>query len=249
MSENYINSIIKGFKVLELFDRRSNLLGITEISQMLNYPISTTFRIVSTLEYCGYLRQDLASNKYCLGTQNYKMGLKINFISELKRISYEYMKELSFEYNEVTHLAVLDNDKVLCIQKISVNRALSATPEEGETNYAHATSAGKCMLAFTSGNAAERFLQNNELIELTENTITEKFLFLNELKKIREDGCAVDYEESEIGLTCVGAPIFDSQNKCVAAISISVPNARLNSNLEQLKNAIKIVAKKISLQL
>jgi len=228
MSENYINSIIKGFKVLELFDRRNNLLGITEISQMLNYPISTTFRIVSTLEYCGYLRQDLASNKYFLGTQNYKIGLKVNFISELKRISYEYMKELSFEYNEVTHLAVLDNDKVLCIQKISVNRALSATPEEGETNYAHATSAGKCMLAFA---------------------ITEKFLFLNELKKIREDGCAVDHEESEIGLTCVGAPIFNSQNKCVAAISISVPNARLNSNLEQLKNAIRIVAKKISLQL
>ncbi len=246
MNDNYINSIIKGFKIIELFGRDHDLLGITEISEMLGYPISTTYRIVSTLQHCGYLRQDAVSNKYCLGIQNYNNGLRVNMIRELKRVSYDWMRELSYDYNEVTHLSVLDHDKVLCIQKISVNRGLSATPEEGETNFIHVTSGGKCMLAFMKESRAFSFLDNIELVKLTENSITNKDVLLQELQGIREVGYAVDREESDLGLTCVGAPIISSENKCIAAVSISVPNVRFHYKVEELGEAIKSVANKIS---
>lgn len=249
MNDNYIHSIIKGCKVLELFGKNHELLGITEISQMLSYPISTTFRIVSTLESCGYLRQDISSNKYCLGIQNYLNGLNVNMISELKRISYDGMKEISCHYNEVTHLSIIEHEKVLCIQKISANRSLSATPEEGETNYMHATSGGKSMLAFAEESTVTKFLNNNELVKLTPQTITEKASFLEELKKVREAGYAIDLEESDLGLTCVGAPIFQSRNKCVAAVSISIPNIRFHYQLEEVAEEVKRVAKNISMQL
>lgn len=249
MNDNYINSIIKGCKVLELFGKNHDLLGITEISQLLDYPISTTFRIVSTLEYCGYLRQDSTSNKYCLGIQNYKNGLNVNMIGELKRIAYDSMKELSCQYNEVTHLTILDHDKVLCIQKISANRSLSATPEEGETNYVHVTSGGKCMLAFSEEKVVNKFLIEHKLVRITPHTITTSEEFLKELKKVRQAGYAVDREESDLGLTCVGAPIFQSQNNCVAAVSISVPNVRFHYEMEELAEAVKAIAQKISMQL
>lgn len=246
MNDNYVQSIIKGFKILELFKNGIELLGISDMKEYLNYPNSTIHRLVSTLEYCGYLRQDKLTSKYRLGINSYILGSNVQFIKELKYVAKPHLKTMSGKYNEVMHLAIQNENKVLCIEKINSSRSLSVTPSEGETNFIHATSVGKCLLAFDRDLDVKEFLNSIELIKLTNNTITDIEAFSKELEKVREEGCALDLEESEIGLTCVGAPIFNSHGKCIAAISFSIPNARFDYDIEELKLEVKAVAKQIS---
>lgn len=63
MNDKYVQSIIKSINILELF-KDKELLGISDITNYLGYPTSTVYRIVSTLEYTGYLRQEPITNKY-----------------------------------------------------------------------------------------------------------------------------------------------------------------------------------------
>lgn len=244
MSEN-INSVIKAFQVLELFDRKHTSFGITEIRAELGFPLSTTHRIVSTLQECGYLRQDPATSKYQLGIKSYILGTSVEVIQEMKHISKKYLKELSEHFNESVHLAVLDNYKILCIEKINSSRTLTSTPQEGETNHAYVTSVGKCILAHQPEEVVDDYLSQIELRKLTDKTITTKEAFKEELRKIRECGYAIDDEESEIGLTCFGAPVFNSEKKCIAAISVSVPTVRVDS-MEKYYTAVQNIARKLS---
>lgn len=61
----------------------------------------------------------------------------------------------------------------------------------------------------------------------TENTIVSWEAMMAELKKIRQQGYAIDNEEQEIGLYCIGAPILDKRGNAIAAISISGPTVRM----------------------
>ncbi len=247
MSE-HINSLIKGMQVLELFSRETKYLGITDIKQQTGFPVSTVHRIVSTLEHCGYLRQDVFSNKYALGIKAYILGTNVEYIKELKHVATEPMRALSVQFNEVVHLAIIDSDMILCIKKVDSSRSITTTPKEGELNEIYLTSVGKSLLANQSKDYINHYVNNVKLTKYTDNTITDPLLLLKELDKIRLSGYAIDDEESEIGLTCFGAPIFNNNKECVAAISMSMPTFRVEDK-EHYCNAVVRAAKEISLKL
>jgi IclR family acetate operon transcriptional repressor len=80
---------------------------------------------------------------------------------------------------------------------------------------------GKVLLSCFSEEAVEDFLQKKGLPRRTANTITDPDAFRDHLKIVRSQGYAMDDEENEQGIRCVGAPIFDGKGRPVAAISVS----------------------------
>ena len=81
----------------------------------------------------------------------------------------------------------------------------------------------------------------------TEHTITTVSALRSELMKVRERGYALDHEELEHGLTCIGAPILDHNGLAVAAISLSGPTSRmLSGDIEERIEAVKRIAREIS---
>lgn len=68
------------------------------------------------------------------------------------------------------------------------------------------------------------------LTRYTVNTILSYEDLKEEIDKVRRRGYAMDHEEQEMGLTCIGAPILDRNKKAVAAISLSGPTSRMNSS-------------------
>ena len=73
----------------------------------------------------------------------------------------------------------------------------------------------------------ETIWKNTKIVKLTTNTITELEKLKEELQRIREKGFAEDDEENEIGVRCIGAPIFNSNGDVEGAISISGPSIRV----------------------
>ncbi len=68
----------------------------------------------------------------------------------------------------------------------------------------------------------------NGLAAHTPKTVTSPERFLKALAAVRQRGCAVEDEESEVGMVCVAAPIRDDSGAVVAAVGIAGPVTRLS---------------------
>jgi len=246
-NNNYVNSIIRAFSILEQFNLNNYEISISELQEKTKLPFSTLHRILTTMQSIGYISQNKESDKYRLGYKLMVLGNNVHFFNELRTVVRPYIVNLSEKYNETVHLAVELDNALFCLDKIEVlDRTINVTPNFGKTKNLYASSVGKTLLAFKDSNELYEILQNMELKPLGPKTITNKDNLIKELDKIRKLGFAVDDEELEMGLTCIGAPIFEFSGKCIAAVSISIPNSRLIHSVEVIKDDVIKIANEIS---
>jgi DNA-binding IclR family transcriptional regulator len=92
---------------------------------------------------------------------------------------------------------------------------------------------GKVFLAHLSDSQLDTLIKEKGLTKRTKNTITDPEKLKQHLKIIRQQGYAVDDEENEKGIRCVGAPIFNQRGQVIAAISISGPAVRITQKIIQ----------------
>jgi DNA-binding IclR family transcriptional regulator len=62
-------------------------------------------------------------------------------------------------------------------------------------------------------------LRDIPLTPFTVHTITDARVFKQELERIRQSGVAYDREETQVGLSCVAAPVSDYTGEVIAALS------------------------------
>ena len=251
MSETIV-AVDRALDILLTLYNNGEEMGISEISRELDLHKSSVHRTLVTLENKNFVHQNLNNGKYWLGVKIYTMGLLVGEKISMVDIFKPYSKELFNEFNEVVNISILDKDitngykSVIVLKEYDENKVLSVNPDAGSVTDARASSVGKCLLAFS------KYIDYNKLLEkplekYTEYTITNHEDLFNELRKIKEEGYAIDNEERELGLTCIGAPILDKNGYAVAAISISGPSARMKiNNFDEKVKKVKDIANKIS---
>lgn len=245
--EYNVNSIVRAFSLLETFSATHGEFSIQELQKKTSLPASTIHRLLATMEHIGYICQNPENGKYRLGLKVFILGSRVKFTSELKMIAAPILKRLSEKYNETIHLATELDGNVLCIDKIETQqRHITVTPQSGESASLHCTSVGKCLLAFADEEHRRKLLNNIEYIKYTPYTITDKTVLEQQLNQIRAVGYSVDRQELEEGLICFGAPVFDHQGNCVAAVSLSMLLARMSRTEEDIITDIKACANEIS---
>lgn len=248
-SQKYLNqSIVKAVAVLDLFTKEHYELGISAIAAHLEMPVSTTHRILTTLESVGYISQNPENGKYRLGLNCFILGNRVRFYNELANVAKPYLTELSQRYNETTNLSVsTGTDEILCVSKINANRSFFATPSVGGTRKIHITACGKCILAFQTPVEQKHIISQIKFERYTANTIVTEQQLREQLDLVRRDGYAMEHEEGEVGLFCCGAPVFaGGRETCAGALSISMPINRVPSSLDALVADVKRAARQIS---
>jgi DNA-binding IclR family transcriptional regulator len=247
MKNDYsVNAIVRAFSLLEIFSLKRNELTISEIKAETGMPISTIHRLLGTMERIGYIRQNPENGKYRLGLKSFILGSRVKMTAEIQSVADPIMKKLSEKYNETVHLATELDGAVLCLKKVEASHHISVTPDAGGAASLYCTSVGKCLMAF-AGEARRRDLLNTiELTKFTSHTITEKAELIRQLAVIREAGYAMDNQELEIGLTCIGAPVFDHSGKCIAAVSISMLLTRCCNRMDDMIVDVKAAAQEIT---
>jgi len=96
----------------------------------------------------------------------------------------------------------------------------------------------------------EKVLENYTFTQYTKNTIVKKEDFLNELKKVQQNGYAIDNREHEDTVICYGEAFCDRQGHPLAAVSISIPSHRfpekdVNNLVDSLNSTIDWIKTKI----
>jgi DNA-binding IclR family transcriptional regulator len=240
MSSN-IKAVERALEILLYLNRQAEPVGISQISKDLGIYKSTVFRTLQTLESQHFVEQHKDSGKYGLGVVYISMASKIN----THDIYRPFAASLHKEFNEAVNVSILDASSagvyrsIIVLKEDSKDNILSVSPRVGSVMDCYCSSVGKCLLAF-SPNISERTLKNYKFVRYTVNTITDVPALLAEIRKVREQGYAVDDEEQEIGLTCVGVPILDRKGEAVAAMSVSGPTQRMQNHdialiVQQLK--------------
>jgi IclR family KDG regulon transcriptional repressor len=209
-----------------LADDRAGL-GVTELASKLDLHKSTAHRLIMVLESNRFVEKEAVTGKYRLGSRIVELGLSALSRLDIYEIARPHMRGLVSETGETAHLGVMRGGEVVSVVNVESTRTLRTPSEVGRRHAAHCSSLGKAILAFSGQEAVDAFLKDRKLEGFTRNTITSADLLLKELDVIRRNGFAVDDEEREEGLRCIGAPVWNNHGEVVGAVSIAGPAFRI----------------------
>jgi len=244
-----VQSVDRAIQILKLFSEDRKEMKLTEIANELDLNKSTVYGILSTLKYHGLIDQDEKTQKYRLGLYLMRLGNLVANSIDVINIAHPIIEEVSHRLNETVHLSKLDRLEIVYLDKVESNQSIRISTAIGTRKPAYCTGMGKVLLAFSDLNEVEKSLPD-KLQAFTPNTVIDKKVLLEELRDIKKIGYAIDREESEIGLMCIAAPIFDYNGEVKYALSVSGPTPRITGErLEKIINIAKDAARKISYKL
>jgi len=220
-------------------------ISLAELSTILDMPKSTTHRYLSTLIELGLAERNDA-DRFRLGTKVIELAGAYLANSDLRNESQSILGELAEESGETIHLAVPDGTEVVYIGKVESRHAWGMLSRIGTRLPIYCTALGKSILAFGSEDLLQKVLAET-MKPRTPNTITTAVALEAELRLVRLRGFAIDDEENEKGICCVGAPIIDYAGQPIGAISISGPRERMDrERCVQLGPLVRDAAHRIS---
>lgn len=228
VGEHYrIQAIERAVALLNAFSVNEPELGVTELASRVGLHKSTVHRFLVNLEAGGLVERNPRTGRYRLGMRIFELAGLVMQRMNLWEEALPFLEQLVTDTGETGHLAVLDNGEAIYIERVEARRALRIPAAVGKGYPAHATNLGKVLLADLSPEEVERIVSERGLARYTGRTITTREDLASELRRIRERGYAVDDEEYDEGLRCIGAPVFDHTGRAVAALGIGGPANRI----------------------
>ena len=237
-----IKSLRNALDLLEEFKGDRDELGVTELSNRLNLHKNNIFRLLATLETKGYIEQNQANENYRLGLKS--LGLARTFIKQigLVRPVKPFLKEIVRECHEMAYVGIIRHNSVVCLDVEESRQAVMVTNHVGSKLPIHCTAIGKAQIAFVSEEEFDKLGILDNMERFTPNTIIDKGDFIKHLKEVAKQGYALDNEEYNLGVRCVGVPLRDYTGRVVGGICVSGPSCRITD--EMLRKGIIPVVKK-----
>lgn len=238
------------FDLLEAFCKNNYPLGVTELSNILLEGKSSVYQKIKILEELEYIEQEEYTKKYILTTKLLEM-VNNSLRSYYERTNiHRYVKQVAEETGEFTYFGLRNTkNRIVYIDRYANENALSVYTNVGDSPLPHCTAHGKALLSFLSVEQIEEVIKEG-LPKFTEKTITTREALFEEIRKIRENGYAVDDEERVLGVKCVAAPIFDSNKEVIGAIGISGMNQNMtDEKIKRHAAKIKAIAEKVNINI
>ena len=227
-------------------------MGTVEISKKLGFHKATVSRILLTLIKYGFLQQNPQTKKFLLGPSITSLGWAINHFlnTNLVHIAKPYIDELRNNLNETIVLEVLAGTSTVMAYIAEGPQRVRIAGTIGDRIPIHAAAGAKAILAFSPPEVRDSFIINGAMPRFTSNTITNPEMFQRQLHITRQQGYSFDNEEIDIGINAVGAPIFNYEEKPVAAVVVAGPSPRVTWDSDfPIVARLKDTAAKISAQL
>lgn len=221
-----LQSLARAVAVLEMLGESEVPLSLAEICQRMQIHKSTAHRSLMVLEKITLIERT-QDNRFRLGLKLYELGNRAVEQIDLRARIRPYFWKLSAQLGETVHLGVLQKTKVVYLDKAEPNRRICMSSKTGSSNPVYCTSLGKAILAFLPQDTVDEIISQIRFVRLTPKTLTNRDDLLKSLERVRRRGFAVDDEEIEMGVRCIGAPIFDENHMPIAALSMSGPTARI----------------------
>ena len=229
-ADNYqLNSVSRVTQVLAALDGDHGS-SLREVARATGLSEATALRYLTSLASGNMVERDPITGVYRLGLELYRLGQRALAQRDVHRIAMPYMRALRDEFQETVNLASRLHHQIVILEVLDSPRSLRKGVGPGAVDSWHSTSVGKAIMSRLSWSDVEEILRHHPLARLTPNTITRPDRLQKDLTRSRQRGYAVDDEESDEGLKCVGAPVLDHHGQAQFAISVSGPASRMTPN-------------------
>lgn len=247
-----VQSLDRGLRILEILSDNGEM-GITELAEILKVDKSTVSRLMETLRYHDFVQVSKTTKKYRLGFRVLNLSKSLENNLNIIDIARPIIKGVAEELEQNIHLCAFNNTMAYVIDQVKRGGCYSMSATVGMIEPMHASSVGKCILAYRREELQMQMLNNMNFEKYTEKTIQTPEVLLEELKLIRQQGFAVDNEEVSEGVRCVAVPIFNFGNVVRYSIGISgsvtlMTESKMKLYIERLSRAAKRISRELGHQ-
>jgi DNA-binding IclR family transcriptional regulator len=214
-------------------------LAPSEISSRVGLHKSTIHRLLAVLERSEYVDRNPLNGRYSLGLKLVELGTRASARLDLCELAGPILDRLMQQTGETAHVGILSHGTVVSIADSETFKTLRTPSTVGRRTPAHCSSQGKVLLAEFTPLQLRAFIRDYPLKRFSSVTICRIAELERELAKVRRNGYAVDDQEFEEGLKCIGAPVRDRNGSAVAALSVAGPAVRLRA--ERMPELVKAV--------
>lgn len=241
---NYSAPILyKAFAVLDEIGADQQRMGISDLARKLNMSKGTLHGITQAFLDLGVITQD-SNKKFSLGPTLIELGNKALTGDDLRVSLRPFLEELYGEFNETVFLGTSDAEKITIIEKVDNPSGLKISAPVGTRLPLIAGAAGKIFLAALSDQDLQGVVRDT-LPKFTDKSITDRSKYIEEIKKVREQGYATDFEEYIQGINAVSVPITDMYGRTIAAIwMVGLFNSLNNDKIFRALTALSRIAKR-----
>jgi DNA-binding IclR family transcriptional regulator len=218
--------------------------SLTELATAVEASKSTVLRLLSPLLEARLVEQR-SDGSYAIGVGAVTLGSAYLKDLDLRAVAQPVLARLAYDANETAHLLVYSEGQVVYVDKQAGPSPIQMASRVGDRADVHSTGGGKAILAHLPDEEFRRVVASG-LQAHTPSTLTTSDDLAADLSRVRARGFSVDDVENEHGIRCVAAPVFDHNEKVVAAISLAGPADRIKANLDDLASLIVAGANEIS---
>jgi DNA-binding IclR family transcriptional regulator len=186
---------------------------------------STAFRILAALGQHGLVSRD-AAGLYQLGPRLTQWAARVKGAGDVREVARPHMQRLRDALGETVNLTVRQGDEVVYVERAISTRMMRVEQVIGSRAPLHVTAVGKLMLGEEGRAAISDYALRSGLPAYTRNTLSTEARLISEVQKAAAQGFALDNEEAELGVGCIGALIRDATGRAVAGLSVSAPRER-----------------------
>jgi IclR family acetate operon transcriptional repressor len=245
-----IQSVDRALNLLQAIAQMGGEATLTELAGRTGLNISTCHHLLATLTKRGFVAKWPGRRGYALGARILQLSQACLQV-DLPRRAEPFIERINQATGETVHLAVRQGDNIVALLKREARHAVRVdTGGLGSPDAAHATATGKAMLAWLPEDEIRRVVTAGGMTPFTPNTITDFAALIEELRLVRRKGFAIDREEYQPGVICIGAAIRDHSGAVVGAISASTPTMRASEeHLARMREEVVAATRALSAEL
>jgi len=253
MSLNYtVPAIDRAVRLLEILSASTQGRSLAQLSEELNVPKSTLFRILYTLQERAIVVEDPERKLFTLGMKLLDWGHAALSKIDLKTIVHPHLQKLAQETRESFYLAILDHDVVILIDHVDTPEVWKMVTRLGYQSPVHCTATGLVLIADLEDREVEAIVDRRGLKKFTETTITSPTKLKKRLKEVRQNGYSIVDGEYKPELCAIAVPIRDHGGSVVASLMTAIPSERYKRNkkhaselIEALREEAQLVSRRI----
>ncbi|HET7690830.1 MAG TPA: IclR family transcriptional regulator [Nocardioidaceae bacterium] len=242
-------TLLRGLTLLEMIADARDGATVTDLAAGTGLDKGTVSRLLGTLRDAGWANQSPEDRRYRLAGKALALSHDYTNRVDLRALAMPLLSELRDTWNETVHLGVIEGNEVVYVERLEPQATVRVMSIVGQRMPIASTAMGKAFLSALPPEERERRSKEQELVIRTPHSIRTHEEFLADVVASAKRGYAVDREENDPEITCVGSPVTDVTGRPIATISVSGPSYRMKKQVAAVGRSCAEAAASISLAL
>jgi IclR family transcriptional regulator, KDG regulon repressor len=236
-----VKSARRVLDILELLAVNRDGMTFLQIADELSLAKSSLHGLLATMLDRHWIFFDPTSRQYRTGVRAWEAGQGYRRAADLAVAADRHLHAAGAELGETVQLAILDGVEVVYVAKVESDQPLHLASRVGARLPAYATGLGKVLLAALPAAELQQRLEGTAIQHFTERTVRDVAELEQRLAATRADGVGIDDGEHTEGVFCVAVAVHDESGTVVAAMSCSVPQARVKDRAKELRRLSEVL--------